>query len=192
VNLKGKQIAFAMTSSFYTFRKTIDELKTLVKLEANIFPIMSNTAYTVNTRYGTAKDFIKEIEHITNNKVLHNFKDIELLEIQNIIDIMVVAPATSNTIAKIANNISDTPVTIGIKYFLRKEIPIVIGIASYDGLSYGAENIGKLLNKKHFYFVPFKQSNPITKPYSVVFDPSYLTKTIKFALEGEQIQPILL
>lgn len=192
MNLKGKTIGFIITGSFYAFRKTIDELKTLKKLETNIIPIMSETAYNVDTKYGKAKDFIKEIEHITNHKVLHTIEDIENLENQNMLDILVVAPATSNTIAKIANNISDTPVTIVIKHYLRREKSIVIAIACHDGLSTGAENIGKILNKKNFYFVPFKQSNPVTKPCSIVFDPKYLKKTIEYALDGEQLQPMLI
>ena len=192
VNLENKKIGFAITGSFYTFKRTIEEVKKLVKLKADVIPIMSNNAYTLDTRYGKAKDFIEEIEHITQHKVIHTIPEAELFGNKNIIDIMALVPATSNTIAKLANDIADGPVTVALKAHLKRNKPIVIAISSDDALSAGGENIGKLLNIKNYYFVPFKQSNPITKPRSVCFDPSYLIKTIEYALNGEQIQPILL
>ena len=107
-------------------------------------------------------------------------------------DIMVIAPATGNTIAKLANGIIDGPVTMATKSHLRNNNPVVIAISTNDALSGSAENIGKLLNRKHYYFVPFKQDNPITKPRSLVYDFGYLQKTIEYALENEQIEPIIL
>ena len=105
---------------------------------------------------------------------------------------MAVVPTTSNTIAKLANDIIDNSVTVAVKSSLRVEKPIVLAVACDDGLSAASENIGKLLNRRNYYFVPFKQSNPITKPRAITFDSSYLIKTIEYALDGEQIQPILL
>lgn len=192
MNLEGKKIGFVMTGSFCTFRKTIDELKKIVKLGAKVVPIMSENSYTMDTKFGKAEDFIKEIEEITDTRILHTIQEVEPLGPKDMIDIMVVAPATGNTMAKLANDIMDGPAVMAVKSHLRRERPVVIAISTNNGLSSAGQNIGKLLNMKHYYFVPFRQDNPITKPRSIVFDPSYLIKTIEYALDGEQIQPILL
>ena len=192
MNLEEKRIGFVMTGSFCTFRKTIDELKKIVKLGAKVVPIMSENSYTMDTKFGKARDFINEIEDITGTKILHTIQEVEPLGPKDMLDILVVAPATGNTMAKLANDIIDNSATMAVKSHLRKEKPVVIAIPTNNGLSGAGENIGKLLNRKHYYFVPFRQDNPITKPRSVVFDPSYLIKTIEYALDGEQIQPILL
>ena len=192
MKLEGKRIGFVMTGSFCTFRKTIDELKKIVKLGAKVVPIMSENSYTLDTKYGKAEDFKKEIEEITNTQILHTIQEVEPLGPKDMLDIMVVAPATANTIAKLANDIIDVPAVMAVRSHLRRERPVVIGVSANNGLSSAGANIGKLLNMKHYYFVPFKQDNPITKPRSIVFDPSYLIKTIEYALDKEQIQPILL
>lgn len=192
MQLEGKRIGFVFTGSFCTFRKTIEELKKIVKLNADVIPIMSEHSYTMDTKFGKAEDFINEIEDITNKKILHTIQDVEVLGPKEMLDIIVVAPATGNTIAKLANDMIDGTATMAVKSHLRRERPVVIAISTNNGLSGAAENIGKLLNRKHYYFVPFKQDNPITKPRSIVFDPDYLIKTIEFALDNEQIEPILL
>ena len=192
MNLDGKRIGFVFTGSFCTFRKTIDELKKIVELNAKVIPIMSEHSYTMDTKFGKAEDFINEIESITNEKILHTIQEVEPLGPKDMLDIMVVAPATGNTIAKLANDIIDGPATMAVKSHLRRERPVVIAISTNNGLSGAGENIGKLLNRKNYYFVPFKQDNPITKPRSLVFDPSYLIKTIESALSNEQIEPIIL
>jgi len=192
VNLEGKKIGFAITGSFCAVRRTIDELKKIVKLGAQVVPIMSEISYTFDTKFGKASEVIEEIENITRTKVLHTILEVEPLGPKDMLDIMVVAPATGNTIAKLANDIADSPVTMAVKSHLRKERPVVIAVSAYDGLSGAGENIGRLLNTKHYYFVPFRQDNPITKPRSVAFDSSYLIKTIEYALENKQIQPILI
>jgi dipicolinate synthase subunit B len=192
VNLEGKRIGFVVTGSFCTFHKIIDELKKIVKLNGNVIPIMSENSYTMDTKFGKANDFIEEIENITQTKILHTIQEVEPLGPKDMLDIIVVAPATGNTIAKLANDIIDSTATMAVKSHLRRERPVVIAISTNNGLSGAGENIGKLLNRKNYYFVPFKQDNPITKPRSLVFDPSYLIKTIEHALDGEQIQPILL
>ena len=192
MKLEGKRIGFVFTGSFCTFRKTIDELKKIVNMNAIVIPIMSENSYNMDTKFGKAQDFIKEIEDLTGNKILHTIQEVEPLGPKDMIDVIVVAPATGNTIAKLANDIIDGPATMAVKSTLRREKPIVIAPSTNNGLSGAGENIGKLLNRKHYFFVPFKQDNPITKPRSIVFDVSYLTKTIEFALDNEQIQPILL
>ena len=169
MKLEGKRIGFVMTGSFCTFRKTIDELKNIVKLGARVVPIMSENSYTMDTKFGKVDDFIKEIEEITNTKILHTIQEVEPLGPKDMLDILVVAPATANTIAKLANDIIDTPAVMAVKSHLRKNRPVVIAISANNGLSSAAQNIGKLFNMKHYYFVPFRQDNPITKPRSPVF-----------------------
>lgn len=180
-----------MSGSFCTFEKTFSILKELKKLDANIIPIMSFNSYEYNTRFGNSKDIIEKIEKITNNKIIHTIQGAEPIGPKNMTDIMVILPATGNTISKLANSIIDTPITMATKSHLRNNKPVVIGISTNDGLSGCAENIGKLLNRKNYYFVPFKQDNPITKPRSIVCDFSYVIKTINYALNNEQIEPII-
>ena len=192
MNIEGKRIGFVMTGSFCTFRKTIDELKKIVKSGAKVIPIMSENSYTMDTKFGKAEDFVNEIEDITGTQILHTIQEVEPIGPKDMLDILVVAPATGNTMAKLANDIINNSATMAVKSHLRRERPVVIAISTNNGLSGAGENIGKLLNRKHYYFVPFKQDNPITKPRSIVFDPSYLIKTIEYALDDEQIQPILL
>ena len=192
MNLEQKRIGFVMTGSFCAFKKTINELKKIVELGAKVVPIISENSYTMDTKFGIAEDFKKEIEEITNTKILHTIQEVEPIGPKDMLDILVVAPATANTIAKLANDIIDTSATMAVKSHLRKDKPVVIAISANNGLSSAAQNIGKLFNMKHYYFVPFRQSNPITKPYAIAFDPSYLIKTIEYALDREQIQPILL
>ena len=187
MNLEEKRIGFVITGSFCAFRKTIIELKKIVKLGAKIVPIMSENSYILDTKFGKAEEFKKEIEEITNTKILHTIKEVEPLGPKDMVDILVVAPATANTIAKLANDIIDTSATMAVKSHLRKDKPVVIAISAYDGLSSGASNIGKLFNMKHYYFVPFRQSNPITKPYSLVFMKIGFYKLLVISCCGEEV-----
>ena len=192
MDLKNVNVGFAMTGSFCTFSKTIEKLKELVEKGANVIPIMSFNSYRIDTRFGKANDFIDTIEKITGNKIIHTIEDAEPIGPKKITDIMILAPASGNTIAKLANGITDTPVTMAIKSHLRNENPVVVAISTNDALSGSASNIGKLLNRRHYYFVPFRQDNPITKPNSLVFDPEYLVKATEYALDRKQLQPIIL
>lgn len=190
--LEGKKIGFALTGSFCTFKNTILQIKKIVNEGADVIPIMSFNAYNLDTKFGKSKDFVQEIEKITGKKIINTITDAEPIGPKKMTDIMVIAPCSGNTIAKIANGIIDTPVVMAAKSHLRNENPLVIAISTNDGLSGSAENIGKLLNRKNIFFVPYRQDNPITKPRSLVFDPNYILNTIIKALENEQIQPILL
>ena len=192
MELKNKNIGFCLTGSFCTFAATISQIKELVKKEANVIPIMSYHAYSLDTKFGKASDFIESIETITGNKILHTIQEVEPIGPKKLTDILVVAPCTGNTASKLAHGITDTPATMAVKSHLRNNNPVVIGISTNDGLSGSAESIGKLLARNHFFFIPFKQDNPITKPRSIVFDPTYISKTLEMALEREQIEPILL
>ena len=192
MQLEGKRIGFVFTGSFCTFRKTIEELKKIVKSKATVIPIMSEHSYTMDTKFGNAIDFINEIEDITNEKILHTIQDVEPLGPKDMLDILVVAPASGNTMAKLAVDIIDTPATMAVKSHLRNNLPVVVAPSTNNGLAANMINIGSLLNRRNYYFVPFKQDNPITKPRSIVFDSDYIIKTIEMALDGEQIEPILL
>lgn len=192
MELVGKNIGYALTGSFCTFRTTIQEIKHLVSLGCHVFPIMSFNSYLLDTKFGKANDFIEEIENVTGHEIIHTIQEAEPIGPQKMFDILIVAPCSGNTIARLANDIIDTPVTMAVKSHLRNDRPVVIGISTNNGLSGAAENIGKLLNRRNYYFVPFKQDNPITKPRSIVCDFSYIAKTLEYALEGEQIGPILL
>lgn len=192
MKFKDLKIGFALTGSFCTFSKVIPKIKELVDEGAEVLPIMSFNAYNLDTKFGKAKDFIAQIEEITGNEIIHTIQGAEPIGPKKLTDIMIIAPATGNTIAKLANGITDTPVTMAAKSHLRNENPLIIAISTNDALSGSAKNIGTLLNKKNFYFVPFIQDNPITKPRSIVFDENYIVKTIEYALNGEQIEPIIL
>ena len=135
MKLKNKNIGFCLTGSFYTFKTTILQIKELIKEEANIIPIMSYSTYKTDTKYGRAKDFIKEIESITSNPIIHTIKDAELIGRKNMTDIMIIAPCTGNTIAKLSNGIIDTPVLMAVKSNLKTEHSLVIAPSTNDGLS---------------------------------------------------------
>ena len=192
MELKDKKIGFTLTGSFCTFQKVIPKMKEIKKLGADIIPIMSFNSYNLDTKFGKAKDFIDEIEEITKKKIIHTIQDAEPIGPKKMTDIMIIAPCSGNTMAKLACDIIDTPATMAAKSHLRNNRPLVIAPSTNNGLSGNAENIGKLLNRKNYYFVPFRQDNPITKPRSIVFDVEYIIKTIEYALEGEQISPILI
>ena len=191
MNFKNIKIGYIFTGSFCTFSKSISKMKDLIKLGADIIPIMSFNSYKLNTRFGKAEDFIKDIEIATGNNIIHTIAGAEPIGPKKLTDVMVVCPCTGNTISKLANDIIDTPATMAVKSHLRNNLPVIIAVSTNNALSSNAENTGKLLNRKNYYFVPFKQDNPITKPRSIVADFDMLEKTIESALNNEQISPIL-
>ena len=160
MKLEGKNIGVAFTGSFCTFRKTIDELKKISKINnTSIFPIMSFNSFNLDTKFGKAIDFKKEIEEITNNEIICSIPDAEPIGPKKMFDILIVAPCSGNTIAKLANDIIDTPVTMAVKSHLRNNRPVVIAISTNNGLSGAAENIGKLLNRKKH------KRSPVTREF---------------------------
>lgn len=192
MDLRNKKIGIVMTGSFCTFSKVIEQIKVLVKMGADVIPIMSFNSYNLDTKFGKAEEIINEIEYITNKKILNTIQGVEPIGSKKMTDIMLVAPCSGNTLAKLANGITDTPAVMAVKSHLRNGNPVVIAVSTNDGLSGSAENIGKLLNRANYFFVPIRQDNPITKPRSLVFDDKYIVKTLESALDREQIQPILL
>ena len=192
MKIKDKRIGFVLTGSFCTFKHTIPQIKKIVEEGGIVIPIMSRNAYNMDTKFGTAQEFIKEIEEITNKEIIHTIQGAEPIGPKGLTDILIIAPATGNTIGKLANGMTDDVGTMATKSHLRNNNPVVIAISTNDGLAGSAENIGKLLNRNNYFFVPFRQDNPITKPRSLVFDPKYIIPTLEKALEKEQVQPILI
>ena len=182
-------IGFALCGSFCTFRKAIDSLKLLT--DYDIIPIASEVAYSTDTRFGKAADFQKEIEDFCGHAILHTIKDVEPLGPKRLLDALVIAPCTGNTLGKLANGIADSAVSFACKAHLRNGRPVILAVSTNDGLSGSAENIGKLLNRKHYYFVPFFQDDPKGKPYSLVAHFSLLPQTLQEALTGRQLSPLL-
>ena len=184
-------IGFAMCGSFCTFEQVFPALKILSSTHS-VTPIFSLTAYTTDTRFGTAREHIEQAEAICGNKVLHTLVQVEPIGPKKLFDALVIAPCTGNTLAKLAHSIADGPVTLAAKSHLRNGRPVLIARSSNDALAGAAENIGRLLNKKNYYFVPFGQDDPEKKPTSMVADFSKLPAALDAALDGRQIQPLLL
>ena len=191
MTLENKTIGFAMCGSFCTFQKALDAAKNLKSAGADIIPIMSETAYSTDTRFGTALNFRKELEEIAGIQILHTVYETEPIGPKKLLDALVILPCTGNTLAKLSNAVADSSVTLAAKAHLRNKRPLVIGVSTNDGLGAAAENIGRLLSRKHCFFVPFGQDDYIHKPNSLVADFTKLNKTISDALENKQFQPIL-
>ncbi|MBR3971424.1 MAG: dipicolinate synthase subunit B [Ruminococcus sp.] len=187
-----KTLGYALCGSFCTFSKTIPQIKELVNRGYKVLPIMSETAYSTDTRFGKAEEFISEIESITENKVIHTISGAEPIGPKKMCDLLVVAPCTGNTLAKIANGITDTSVTMAVKSHLRIKRPVLLCIATNDGLGASAQNIGRLLNTRNIYFVPFGQDEPENKPNSLVADFTMMPKCVRHALLRNQTQPMIL
>jgi len=185
-------LGYAITGSFCTIGESVKALKALSEYDIKIMPIMSETAYSTDTRFGKAKDIINEIEEICHNPVIHSIAAAEPIGPKNLLDILVVAPATGNTLAKNALGITDSSVTMAIKAHLRNNKPVVLGIATNDALGASAKNIGILHNTKNIFFVPYRQDDPHGKNNSLICDFSLIPQTVEEALKGRQIQPILI
>jgi len=185
-------IGFALTGSFCTISSVIPRIEDLVRLGANVTPIMSEMVFSTDTRFGRASDFIDTIEEICGKKIICTINTAEPIGPKNLLDALIIAPCTGNTLSKLATGVNDTCVTMAAKASLRNKKPIIIGVSTNDGLGACAKNIGLLLNSKNIYFVPFSQDDPIQKTNSVVAKMELITPTLIHALQGEQIQPILI
>lgn len=189
--MTGITVGYALCGSFCTFSKTIPQIKELIKRGAKVLPIMSETAYKTNTRFGKAEEFISEIERITESKIIHTISDAEPIGPKKMCDLLIIAPCTGNTLSKLANGVTDTCVTMAAKSHLRIKRPVLLCIATNDGLGSSAQNIGRLLNAKNIFFVPFGQDDPEKKPNSLVADFSKISESAARALEYKQIQPLI-
>lgn len=184
-------IGFALTGSFCTHADMIRQMQKLKDEGANIVPIISTTASSTDTRFGTAADFRQQIFDICGVEPLDTIVKAEPIGPRIKLDALVIAPCTGNTLAKLANAITDTPVTMAAKAHLRNERPLVLTIATNDGLSGNARNIGTLLARKNVYFVPFGQDDPVKKTCSLMSHPELISETIEAAIKGKQLQPVL-
>ncbi len=184
-------IGFAMTGSFCTFSLVLPTMAQLAK-EHGIIPILSENSYCIDSRFGTAQEHIQKVEQICGMHPLHTIAQVEPIGPKQLLDALIIAPCTGNTLAKLANSIADTPVTMAAKSHLRNGRPVIVAVSTNDALAGAGENIGKLLARKHFYFVPFGQDNPEKKPTSMVADFRLIPQTLSMAMAGKQLQPILL
>lgn len=192
MSLSNKTIGIAMTGSFCTFEQIFEEIESLLEENATIYPILSFNSQTINSRFGTADYFYNKLKEMTGHEPITTIEDAEPIGPKNHLDVMAIAPCTGNTLAKLSNGITDTPVLMAAKAHLRNGKPLVIAISTNDALGMNFKNIGTLLNTKNVYFVPFGQDSPTGKPNSMVAHRTLLKKTLEGALEGKQIQPVVI
>jgi len=191
MDLSGITAGFALTGSFCTFSAVLPEMENLKLAGAKIVPIMSTAAATTDTRFGTAESFRRRIEALTGAEIVTSVEKVEPIGPGKLLDILIVAPCTGNTLAKIANGITDTSVTMAVKAHLRNGRPVLLAVSTNDGLSGAAKNIGQLLNRKNIFFVPFGQDDPDRKPTSLVADMQNIVPAAGAALLKRQMQPVL-
>ena len=185
------KIGFAVCGSFCTFSKVFPMME-LLSNEHSVTPIFSETAYATDTRFGSAREHIRFAEEICGVSAIHTIAQAEPIGPKKLFDILLIAPCTGNTLAKLAHGIADSSVTMAAKSHLRNGRPVVIAVSTNDALGTAAENIGKLLARKHYYFVPFRQDDPLEKPRSMVADFSAIPQALEAALKGQQLQPVLI
>lgn len=190
--MRTERVGFAVSGSFCTHEKVLKALEGLTALYETVIPIVSEISAFTDTRFGNSEDLLERLEDLTGQEVLCDIPSVEPIGPKKLLDVLVIAPATGNTIAKLANGIADTAVTMAAKSHLRNGRPVVVAVSSNDGLAAGARNIGELLVRKHYYFVPFGQDNAAAKPCSLVADFEKIPETVDAALRGEQLQPVLL
>ena len=190
--MKGITVGFAMCGSFCTISEAFLQMEALVNAGYEVVPIMSPIVYTADNRFNNALELRQKVEATTNNKIIHTVVGAEPIGPKRLLDILVVAPCTGNTLAKLANGITDTSVTMAVKAHLRNNRPVLLAPATNDGLSASAQNIGRLMNVKNIYFVPYGQDDPEKKQTSLIADFSKIPIAMQNALKGCQLQPILL
>lgn len=189
--LKGIKVGFALTGSFCTIERIVPQIERIIKEGGDILPIFSEALYKYDTRFGSADELKLRIEGLTGKKIISTIVDAEPIGPKSLVDIMVVAPCTGNTVAKLANAITDGPVTMACKAHLRNSKPLVVAISTNDGLGANAKNIAQLLSMKNVFLVPFGQDAPDRKPNSLVSKPELIIPTMLEALKGRQLQPVL-
>ena len=189
--MKKTSIGFAMTGSFCTFERVLKQMEALVRRGYEVVPVLSFNAGMLDTRFMTAEHLRARIVEITGNEPIDTLAGAEPIGPKKMTDVFLIAPATGNSLAKLAGGIYDTPALLGAKSHLRNDRPLVLAVSTNDGLGAAAQNIGRLLNVQNIYFVPFGQDDPVKKPRSLVADFSQIPRTIAAALSGVQMQPML-
>ncbi|MGN0400303.1 MAG: dipicolinate synthase subunit B [Blautia sp.] len=191
MSLKGKKIGMAFTGSFCTYQKSFEQLQKLADTGAEIQTIFSDAASTIDSRFGTASEFVKLAHTITGNVPICTIKEAEPIGPKSLLDLLVICPCTGNTLAKLANGITDTPVLMAAKAHLRNDKPVLLSVSTNDALGMNMKNIGLLMNTKNIYFLPFCQDSPDKKPNSMIACTEFLIPSIEAALEKRQIQPVI-
>ena len=186
------RVGFAFCGSFCTYHQAMTALEQVHARYGDVTPIVSETSAATDSRFGPAHEYMREMERICDKRVVDSIPKAEPIGPKHLLDVLVICPCTGNTLAKLANGITDTTVTMAAKAHLRNGGPVVLCLATNDGLAASAKNIGTLLDKKNVYFVPFGQDDPVEKPTSLVADFSRVNDAIDAALRGEQLQPLLL
>ena len=189
--LMGKRVGCAMTGSFCTFKETFAAWKALAKAGAELYPIMSHNAWSLDTLFYLAKEARAIFQEITGREIWHEIPQVEPIGPKKLLDLLVVAPCTGNSLAKIAAGITDTAATLAVKSHLRNGRPVLLAVSTNDGLAQAAKNIGALLPVKHMFFVPFRQDDFAGKPTSLVADMTLLPEAAEAALDERQLQPVL-
>lgn len=184
-------IGFAMCGSFCTYHQVFPVMEQLAK-QHHVIPIFSPAAYSIDSRFGTAREHIRRASDICGQDPLYTLAQVEPIGPKKLLDALVIAPCTGNTLAKLAHSIADTSVTMAAKSHLRNGRPILLAISTNDALAGAAENIGKLMSRKYYYFVPFGQDDPQSKPSSMIADFQLIPEALEAALQGKQIQPVIL
>lgn len=191
MNWQGITVGYALSGSHCTFAEVMPQIKRFIDAGAKVVPIVSQTILTTDTRFGTSENWQKQLKEITSNDIISTIVQAEPLGPSKLLDVMVIAPCTGNTTSKLANAMTDGPVLMAAKSQMRNQRPLVLAISTNDGLGLNAANIAKLLVAKNIYFVPYGQDNPIQKPNSLVARMDLILETCEAALQGKQLQPIL-
>jgi dipicolinate synthase subunit B len=192
MNLSGKTIGFGVTGSHCTLAEIMPQIKRLADEGANVIPIITHSVATTDTYFGNAADWKKQLRDITGNEIVQSIVDAEPLGPKRPLDVMVIAPMTGATTSKLANALTDSPVLMAAKATMRNYRPVVVAISTNDGLGLNMANIAKLLASKDIYFVPFGQDAPEKKPKSLVAKMDLIKETCELALEGKQLQPVII
>lgn len=191
MSLQGKRVGFGLTGSHCTYDVVFPEIEKLVRSGANVIPIVTYTVKNTETRFGKGEDWVERIEQLTGNKAIDSIVDAEPLGPKNPLDVMVIAPLTGNSMSKLANALTDSPVLMAAKATLRNGKPVVLGVSTNDALGLNGVNLMRLMATKNIYFIPYGQDDPFNKPNSIVARMSMLKETVEAALEGCQLQPVL-
>lgn len=191
MKLEGIKIGLGITGSFCNFSETKNVISNLKTEGADVYPIISFSTKNLDTRFYKKDEYIKMLKQESKNNIIDTIQKAEPVGPKNLVDIILVCPCTGNSLAKLANGITDTPVLMAIKGHIRNNKPVVIGVSTNDGLGASLQNVAKLINTKNMYFVPFRQDDYISKPKSLVLDYNYIVDTVYDALHFKQIQPIL-
>lgn len=191
MSLQGKRIGFGLTGSHCTYDEVFPEIEKLVQKGAQVIPVVTFTVKNTNTRFGEGAEWVKRLEQITGRKVIDSIVEAEPLGPKNPLDCMVIAPLTGNSMSKLANALTDSPVLMATKATLRNGKPVVLGISTNDALGLNGVNLMRLMATKNIYFIPFGQDDPMKKPNSMVARMSMLCETVEHAFKGKQIQPVI-